>query len=190
MGGRSKQKGAQFEREVCRRLSSWITQGAREDLFWRSAMSGGRATLAARRGKQLDAQAGDISAVDPAGGPLIATFFVECKFYSQVDLESWIYSGKGNLRGWWTVAEEQARQFKKAVLLIVKGNNRPALILTNSLESLLHTYRDLWRAWLKPNVFAFLLDEVLAAPASEVILPPRKAPPPREGRRVHLFPDS
>src|SRR5215216_6431446 len=38
-------KGPQWEREVCRALSLWVTNGERVDVFWRSAMSGGRATV-------------------------------------------------------------------------------------------------------------------------------------------------
>jgi len=44
--GGGKAKGASFERDICRRLSLWVSAGKQEDVFWRSAMSGGRSTVA------------------------------------------------------------------------------------------------------------------------------------------------
>jgi hypothetical protein len=48
--GGGKQKGSQFERDVCRELSLWVSHGKQEDVYWRSAMSGGRSTVAALKG--------------------------------------------------------------------------------------------------------------------------------------------
>ena len=61
----SKQKGAEFERKICKQLSRWIDSN-REDLFWRSAMSGGRATLKSNKG-EVSGQAGDITSIDKIG---------------------------------------------------------------------------------------------------------------------------
>ena len=36
-------KGSEFEREMCKCLSLWWTDSKRDDVFWRSAQSGGRA---------------------------------------------------------------------------------------------------------------------------------------------------
>ena len=46
--GGGKEKGSSFERLVCKRMSMWLSKGERDDLFWRSAMSGGRATVQLR----------------------------------------------------------------------------------------------------------------------------------------------
>jgi len=37
-------KGSSFEREICTILSKWWTNNERDDVFWRTAGSGARAT--------------------------------------------------------------------------------------------------------------------------------------------------
>lgn len=71
-------KGSQFERQICKRLSAWWAPG-RDDVFWRSSQSGGRATQRAKSGKSTFGSYGDIAAVDPIGAPLIKVFTIELK---------------------------------------------------------------------------------------------------------------
>jgi hypothetical protein len=71
-------KGSQFERDLCPRLSLWWT-GDREDVFWRTDSSGGRAKRRARDGKATFGKHGDICAVDPLGLPLIRCITFEAK---------------------------------------------------------------------------------------------------------------
>ena len=131
MGAKNpKVKGGQFEREVCKNLSLWISEGKRDDIFWRSAMSGGRATIGAQKGINRKSQAGDISAVDQAGQKFIDNFYVECKFYKDLDFESfWFNSGR--LWKFWEDAEKCSNHNHKCPLLIAKQNRRPVLVLTN-----------------------------------------------------------
>jgi hypothetical protein len=124
--GGGKAKGAQFERDVCKELSLWVSGHAREDLFWRSAMSGGRATVAGRKGKHLASQAGDISSVDPLGGNFISKFYVECKFYKDLDFRGLI-TGKGKLVEFWETTKTEALCYHKHPLLIAKQNKMPVL---------------------------------------------------------------
>jgi hypothetical protein len=72
-------KGQNFEREICTRLSRWWTDGRRDDVFWRSAGSGARATTRSKRGRQTANQHGDVTAVDSIGAPLIDLFTIEIK---------------------------------------------------------------------------------------------------------------
>ena len=69
-----KLKGGAFEREICVKLSKWVSYGERDDLFWRSAMSGGRQTVGFKKGINRKNQAGDITAIDPIGQKLIDSF--------------------------------------------------------------------------------------------------------------------
>lgn len=129
-----KQKGAQFERKTCQRLSLWVSGRKREDVFWRSAMSGGRATLQSRKkGVQFEAQSGDISAVHSLGHALLSKFVVECKFYKELDLPMTLYGSSGKIGEWW---EELLSQCEKAgdklPLLIAKENRREELVLTTA----------------------------------------------------------
>jgi hypothetical protein len=72
-------KGSNFEREICKLLSSWWTRGERDDVFWRSSMSGGRATVRFRKGKKTAGSYGDICALDPIGEPFLRIFTPELK---------------------------------------------------------------------------------------------------------------
>lgn len=75
----SAKKGSAFERQICKDLSRWWTKGKRDDVFWRSSQSGGRATQRAKFGKKTFGSYGDIAAVDPIGQPLLKFVTIELK---------------------------------------------------------------------------------------------------------------
>jgi hypothetical protein len=72
-------KGPQFEREMAGALSRWWTAGERDDLAWRTAGSGARATTRAKKGKTTANAAGDLAATDAAIQPLFDVFAFELK---------------------------------------------------------------------------------------------------------------
>ena len=72
-------KGSDFERELCKRLSLWWTDGERNDIFWRTSQSGGRATQRSKKGETTFGSYGDLTAIDPIGSPLIKMFTIEFK---------------------------------------------------------------------------------------------------------------
>ena len=127
-------KGSTYEREMCRTLSLWWSDQERDDLFWRSSNSGGRATSRSRRGKATYGQHGDVAAVDPIGAPLTNAFTIEIKRgysrYSIFDVidkpstsamqhyEEWIdqAAGTSNRAGTWSW------------LLITRADRREALV--------------------------------------------------------------
>jgi hypothetical protein len=125
--GAGKQKGASFEREVCVLLSKWISSGQQEDIFWRSAMSGGRATVAHKSGKRLASQAGDISCIDPKGQHFMSHFAVECKHYADLDYRG-ILTGKGKLLSFWYEIKTQAGRYSKYPFLVARQNRMPAYV--------------------------------------------------------------
>lgn len=126
--GGGKAKGSSFERKICAQLSLWITQGEKEDCLWRSAMSGGRATVAHKKG-QVVRQAGDICAVSPEGHQLADIVFIECKHVKDLALEGFFISGKNTLANFWRVAVQQAKRHNKTPLLIARQNRLPDLVL-------------------------------------------------------------
>lgn len=77
-GGGSK-KGSSFEREICKQLSLWWTDGTRDDVFWRTAGSGGRATNRAKIGKETAGAYGDLTFTDPIGADLLKLCCFELK---------------------------------------------------------------------------------------------------------------
>lgn len=74
-----KSKGSDFERAVSKQLSLWWTNGERDDVFWRSSQSGGRATVRGRKGTKTANSYGDIGLLDECGAPLLRILILELK---------------------------------------------------------------------------------------------------------------
>lgn len=126
MSVNGKQKGSAFEREICTKLSLWITNGEKIDCLWRSAMSGGRATV--QKGKVR--QAGDITAVALEGHALTDKLYIECKSYKELGLDCLI-KGKGTLLDIWKTTKNEALKYNKIPSLIFKQNNWPTVFCTS-----------------------------------------------------------
>lgn len=129
--GRGSAKGAEFERSICKLLSLWITDKKRKDVFWRSAMSGGRATVARKRGEMLR-QSGDITSVAPEGHALTDKLYFELKFYRDLDLRNFFVKQKGTLARFWLKTLREAASYEKDPILIVKQDRVPTLLLTRA----------------------------------------------------------
>lgn len=162
--GGGKQKGAGFEREVCVLLSKWVTNGKQEDVFWRSAMSGGRATIGHRKGKIHSAQVGDISAIHPAGHHFIETFAPECKFYADLNWAG-LLTGKGKLLDFWAEIKKQAKNHRKHPFLVARQNRmRPNVCIDNlGLLELGISKNDALLISPKYNMYIFDLEHFLKA---------------------------
>uniref|UniRef100_A0A6M3IXH7 Uncharacterized protein n=1 Tax=viral metagenome TaxID=1070528 RepID=A0A6M3IXH7_9ZZZZ len=72
-------KGSTFERQICKQLSLWWTNQKRDDVFWRTAGSGARATQRKKSGQTTFGQDGDVQATDPIGQPLLDLCTIEIK---------------------------------------------------------------------------------------------------------------
>lgn len=131
--GGSKQKGGIFEREICVKLSLWVSGGKSRDLFWRSAMSGGRATMGQRRGEKLSRQAGDICSVSPEGHALTDKYFIELKHVRNLGFGQFFTENKGPLAKYWDIACEEAGKYGKRAMLIAKQNRAPIILITEAI---------------------------------------------------------
>ena len=161
--GGGKAKGAAYEREICKKLSLWVSQGKREDLYWRSAMSGGRATVGKRAGKDIR-QTGDIACVDKLGHMLTDVFFIECKRYRRLKFDAFFLEGTGPLAQFWKQARKQARQHLKRPMLIARENGRrDAIVLIESY------YNDSAGRSNKNKVEIFLLNDLLKQHPKDVV---------------------
>lgn len=126
---KGKGKGSNFERTICKQLSLWVTKAELMDCFWRSSMSGGRATVKLKRtGKRDRAQSGDIVAITPEGAPLVEIFTIECKFYAKLDWAAAVDTGIGNLSVFWKQAKKQCKGTGTSPMLIVKQNFRRVIV--------------------------------------------------------------
>lgn len=130
--GGGKQKGSGFERLVCKALSLWITQGRHDDRFWRSALSGGRASVQFKKGKKNRTQVGDITAIHPDGHILTDKVVIECKHVRDLNLTAAILSQRGLLYLFWLELCKQARQVRRQPMLIARQNKQPTFILISA----------------------------------------------------------
>jgi hypothetical protein len=129
--GGGKAKGAAFEREVCRKLSLWVTSGKRSDVFWRSAMSGGRATvMTGKAGKEVR-QSGDVTSVAPEGHWFTENVLCEIKHVKSLDLESAVFRRRGALVGFWHKVARQAERYDQEPMIIAKQNRYPTMIIAS-----------------------------------------------------------
>jgi hypothetical protein len=127
--GGGKIKGGSYEREVAKTLSLWITGGARDDCFWRSAMSGGRATIQIKKGKTNKTQTGDITAIDPIGAWLTDRFMIETKSYKDLELPQGILKNSGFLHSFWIDLVQKSNNIAKCPMLIGRQNYMPELLV-------------------------------------------------------------
>lgn len=74
-----KEKGSSFERSICHTISMWWSKGEYEDGFWRTASSGGRATIRGRKGKSTTNHHGDICATREEAIPFLSLVTLELK---------------------------------------------------------------------------------------------------------------
>ncbi len=142
MAKHGKLKGGAFERKTCKELSMWISHGEREDLFWRSAMSGGRSTVAFKKGKKLKTSSGDISAIGSLGFHLTEKFLIECKHYKNLEFAGLIHN-RGKLIAFWQKAQTEALNHSQLPILIAKQNNYPtvAVMCRGGMKSFKLKYR-------------------------------------------------
>ena len=128
----SKEKGSENERKVCGQLSLWVSDYTRDDVFWRAAMSGGRANLPQRlqKGQTFAAQVGDISAVHELGLPLLRLFNIECKFYKDLMLDAPIFGVIGEVGQFWTKLLGECEQHHKIKGGVIRQNRKTELFAT------------------------------------------------------------
>ena len=72
-------KGSEFERRMMKQFSLWWSGGTRDDVFWRTAGSGARATARGRRALRTAGHYGDLTATDELGQPFVNRAVVEFK---------------------------------------------------------------------------------------------------------------
>ncbi len=90
-------------------------------------MSGGRSTVAALKGKRLAAQSGDISCIHSIGHAFTDKFYIETKFYANLNFLG-LLTGKGKLIEFWGETVQQAANYDKWPLLIAKQNHMLAMV--------------------------------------------------------------
>lgn len=108
-------KGADFERRICKEISLWWTKGKHDDIFWRTVLSGGRATIRKKKGKRTKGQFGDITATDPIGQPFLDLITVEVKKgYNRATIGDILDKGPHNVSQQWEKFLQQVQRDAEA----------------------------------------------------------------------------
>lgn len=126
--GGGKRKGNALERRISKELSLWWTNGKHDDIFWRSASSGGRATQRAKSGKHTSGSYGDITAVDHIGDPLLKFFCIELKkgYTKDIDVLDLIDGKKKvpTIVKFWKQVEKATKEANALTSLLIFERNR------------------------------------------------------------------
>jgi hypothetical protein len=160
-------KGATFERLCCKRLSLFVTRGVRDDVFWRSSMSGGRATLQLKQDIVNLAQSGDMTAIAREGYDLCERCLFEYKAYKDLNILEALLKGTGLLAKFWRETGTAAHRYSKNPVLIAKQNYMPAIILCPIGGTVFQSGHAMTAHRLRADVY--LMEE-----ATKVLTRPRK----------------
>ena len=130
--GGGKRKGGNFENKMCKELSLWFSSGERDDLFTRTASSGGRFTLRKKTQKDTANQEGDITATTPEGLLLIHACCLEMKNgyknWSIMDIiDKPVRAGKSTPQTF-ELFYQQACESSKWPVIIAKKDGRKEII--------------------------------------------------------------
>lgn len=152
-GRTSRNKGANFERSIAKRLRSWLGDD------WEIS----RNPTDRQKGKT---GAGEFEIV----GPHIFPFAIECKAHESFDYGQLFRTPiTGPFRGFWKQARDQAEAADKMPMLILKKNNGPTLCVLETEAVLMMIPKPARISFLalnEPRCAVFPLDDLLSYPSS------------------------
>lgn len=125
-------KGGEFERDFSKKFSKYITGGERDDLFWRSSQSGGRATMRAKKGKTTAGSYGDITAIDADYAYITETICFELKKgYNGTNLQDLLDSTKKEPEyiAFWNQCYRDAVLGQRPVCCVVAKRDRKKAVI-------------------------------------------------------------
>lgn len=141
----SSRKGAAWEREFSKILSRWWSKGERDDIFWRTSGSGGRATRRRQNGLDTVYQSGDITFTDPSGKPFCQLFHVELKKgYGNWDLLDIIDSRQKHtqIEKFWRQTVRDCPKGRIPVLVFCRQHRKPCIAFELSTMVRINRHSD------------------------------------------------
>jgi hypothetical protein len=132
----AKQKGNAFEREISKKLSLWVSNNTRDDIFYRTDASGARYTQRMKKNKNTVNSIGDISFKDLMGADLIKKFIIEVKRgYTTENLLNVLDEKNKNIIIEWLVKLqlEMKSSMKKEFLIFWKRDRHDIICICNKL---------------------------------------------------------
>jgi hypothetical protein len=166
--GGAKAKGSLFEREVGRKLSLWLTNGEKPNIFARNVLSGGSFTITAKKGMETPNIPGDLMAASPLAFEFLSMFSVECKHRAEVALDVYLRDIKGTsfLSKTITHTKSQAEQHNLSWMVIAKQNHCETMVFMDSDVGMQCVARPSIRYHMLCNETIFLasLDHLISIP--------------------------
>lgn len=144
-------KGSKFERKMCKKFSMWWTNNKRNDVFWRTSQSGGRATERQKKGEKTAGGYGDMMATHEIAKPFENIFIIEFKKGYDKDVGALILidskQKEPSLLKWWKKNEKiKVESSRKFGLVIFERNRRhPCIVMTTELFGKLEQYNGQWK---------------------------------------------
>lgn len=126
-----KRKGSSWERDVCKRLSIWLTGKEKPVVFWRSPSSGGLGTI-----KTAENVTGDIISISDVSKWVCQKFSIECKNgYPSADLFKHFKKVKNDeIEQFWTQCiRDSQTENKYGILVFKKKGNQPIIGIEKSV---------------------------------------------------------
>lgn len=168
-----KRKGSQWERDVSKYLTEWLTNQKKEYYFWRSPGSGSVSTVS---GTNPGLHGDIIPLKEEADKALCSKFVIECKNgYPSVSLDNFLKNGKNyEIRNFWKQVVDESDAVNKYPMLIYKkkGMSIPWLGITEEVfkklfKNYLNEGRYIHLYWGTDNLpdiyffdFYYFLDQV------------------------------
>lgn len=134
--GGGKAKGSQWERDFCKDLSLWWSDGKDKDIFWRTHSSGAR--------KGISEESGDVMSVKSCGNPFTNKCIIELKCTSAKDMLLNIINlgSKSIIMKWWFKLQNEAKLLDRIPLLIIKFSSRNTLVFFKYSKYSSFGYKD------------------------------------------------
>lgn len=140
--GAGSSKGSAFERELCKRFSLWVSKGKRDDLYWRTAGSGARATTRGKRNLTTENSCGDMMCLSPEGKWLTDCFSFEFKRgYNTWNISEFLMCEENGLVKVWEKLNKEASTQDKIPILIFKQDRKDSFLF--SFPSFFDKYKDI-----------------------------------------------
>lgn len=164
--GKGKSKGSNFEREISRRFTMWLTGQDKDLAFYRSPSSGAVATI----NSMNEDITGDIIAIKPEARVITSKFSIECKDgYPDIDTLKIFKNNKNDtLKSFWSQCIGDAKKANKNGMLIFRKKGYPILIgienninMAKLMKVKIDTYQTISFDNSLPKLLIFELDTFL-----------------------------
>lgn len=167
-----KAKGNAYERELCRKISLWISEGQFDDLIWRSASSGAVHTIRSKKSAtkgDYRSQVGDLCSIHEMSAAFMNKFGVEAKRYGNLEYDKLICGLKSKAGTFWDTHVELCKKAEKIPLLIMKQDYRPDLVfMPTNIADKLQSGNNVRISAIGASIY--VLDDFLAATSHSQML--------------------